>query len=406
MAETVPIQEFTDVMDLTTRGIGVSPDTDPLVYRHPRVDRTVPGKQWLGKIGQANALIRLPDAKHWNGKLMIGATPAVRTEQSLDLVLSDLVLQQGYAFAACDKATPGITLRDPARSIAEWPVVYAALTEVAQTTVREHYGTSAARTYISGISNGGYVTRRMIETYPQLYDGGMEWEGAFWHSQGRHLLTTLPVYLDDYPIYVNWRGDRTATERHQAYERLLEAGLHADSEPYWNEYFMIYWVVSLWLYGRNLDPEWAPFAQDWSNDWMRNPAPLARYPWRERADILATRIAPIQNTGVLRKPLLSVAGNWDCLVDFPHHAQAYADYVGQQGYGSNHRLYEIDRGNHVDGLLKSNRGRQQPVQPYYEAALHHLENWIERGLEPPASGRYERISEFWQGSLYCDFADR
>lgn len=405
MAETVQFQEFTDLADLTTRGIGVSPDTEPLVYRNPRIDQPVPGKQWTGKIGQANALIRLPDPQRWNGKLMIGATPAVRTEQSLDLVLSDLVLQQGYAFAACDKATPGLTLRDPVRSIAEWPEVYATLTHVAQEAVQRQYGSAAGRTYISGISNGGYLTRRMIEAYPQLYDGGVEWEGVFWHPNSRHLLTTLPVCLDDYPIYFNWRGDRTSAERHQAYERLLAAGLHPESEPYWNEYFMIYWLLSLWLYGRNLDPAWAPFANEWSNDWLHSPAPLSRYPWQERAEVLAARILPIQNTGVLRKPLLSVAGNWDCLVPFRHHAQAYADHVAKQGHGSNHRLYEIDRGNHVDGMLKTNLGRQQPTQPYYEAALYHLENWVERGLEPPASGRYEKITELWEGPLYCDFAD-
>jgi acetyl esterase/lipase len=92
--------------------------------------------------------------------------------------------------------------------------------------------------------------------------------------------------------------------------------------------------------------------------------------------------------------MLSVAGNWDCLVPFRHHAVAYADLVKSQGASHNHRMYEIMCGNHVDGMLRSERGRQQPVQPYFEAALYHLEDWVERGVEPPASGRFEQIEVF------------
>lgn len=398
MADTVELQKLPD---LTTRGIGVHADAEPLVFDLPRVNKAVPGQLWTGKIGLSNGLVRLPDKAEWNGKLMIGATPAVRTERALDLLLSDIVLQQGYAFAACDKATPGLVLRDPSRTIAEWTDVYKQLTDFALELVEQVYGQKPDKTYISGASNGGYVTRRMIELYPNSFDGAVEWEGVFWHPEKRHLMTQLPVYVADYPIYFNWRGDRTATERQKAYNRLIDAGLHPDSEPYWNQYFLMYWLVSIWLYGRNIDPTWEPFQQEWSNDWLRDPSPLAGYPWQERLELMKERIHPIANTGVVQKPLLSVAGNWDCLVPFRHNAQAYKDYVAERGFGSNHRLYEIEAGNHVDGLLKSNKGNQQPVQPYYEAALRYLENWVEQGLEPPSSGLYRRITDFWQGdALY------
>jgi pimeloyl-ACP methyl ester carboxylesterase len=394
VANTVELKKLAD---LTTQGVGVHPDAEPLVYANPRIDGPVPGLLWTGVIGNAKGLVRLPDPSRWNGKLMIGATPAVRSEYSLDLLLSDIALQKGYAFAACDKATPGIVLRNPHRSMAEWTDAYRELTDFASDLVAETYGSKAEKTFISGVSNGGYVTRRMLELYPERFDGAVEWEGVFWHPEARHLLTVLPVYVRDYPVYCNWRGDCTAAERSQAFERLLEAGLHPDSEPYWNQYFAMYWVVSLWLYGRNLDPDWAPFALDWSNDWLRDPSPIAHYPWQERLEVLKERICPIANTGVLRKPLLSVAGNWDCLVPFRHNAIAYAELVLRQGCGANHRLYEVVAGNHVDGLLRTNQGRQQPVQPFYEAALNYLENWVERGIEPPASGAYHRIEDFWRG---------
>jgi hypothetical protein len=399
MAETIRLQ---DVPDLTTRGLGVHPDAEPLVYDNPRLDGPVPGSVWTGEVAGARALLRLPAPERWNGKVMIGATPAVRGERSLDLLLGDIAIQRGYAFAACDKATPGLVLRAPARSMAEWVPVHRALTEFAVDVASRHYGRAPGRVYISGVSNGGYVTRRMLEAHPDLYDGGVEWEGVYWHPEARHLMTALPVWVADYPVYQNWRGDRTPAERAKARERMLEAGLHPGSEPYWHQYFLAYWVVSLWLYGRNLDPGWAPFAAEWSNDWLRDPSPIADYPWRARMDILARRVAGIANTGRIGKPLLSVAGNWDCLIPFRHHAAAYRDLVRAQGCGHLHRLYEVEAGNHVDGMLRGDRGVQQPVQPYYEAALYHLERWVEEGVAPPESGLYRRPEAFWSGPLYTE----
>ena len=389
-----PTSELLQVADLTTATSGAHPDAEALVYLAPKVTKQVPGTVWTGKVGNANAIVRMPHPDLWNGKLMVGGSPAVRSEYALDLLLSDIVLQQGYAFAACDKATPGLVLRDPARSMEEWTDSYGQLQEKALSLLSESYHRLPERIYISGVSNGGYITRRMLELHPDWYDGGVEWEGVLWHPETRHLLTLLPVCVEDYPVYANWRGDRTNQERNRAFERLQDAGLHPDSAPYWGTYFMTYWVVSLWLYGRNLDPEWEPFARDWSNGWLRDPSPLCGYPWEERREILAQRIAPISNTGKLEKPLLSVAGNWDCLVPFRHNAKAYEEMVLEAGSGQWHRLYEIEAGNHVDGLLRDNRGKQQPVLPYYEAALHHLEQWVEGGKLPPESGLYHSVTQF------------
>ncbi|CAM3947418.1 tannase/feruloyl esterase family alpha/beta hydrolase [Alicyclobacillus pomorum] len=387
------ISEFQQVTDLTTNGVGVDADAHPLVAHRPRIHRAIPGRLWTGTIGGARAVLRLPDKSFWNGKLMIGATPAVRNEFSLDLLLSDIVLQKGYAYAACDKGTPQLVLRNPTRQMTEWPENYRKLTEVAGNCVEQVYGTSAEKVYISGVSNGGYITRVMLERFPELYDGGVEWEGVLWHPESRHLLTCLPVYVEQFPVYANWRGDRTDRERNQALEHLVEAGLHPDSHPYWAQYFMMYWIVSLWLYGRNLDPDWTPFTAEWDNAWLQDPTPLL-YPWRERQGVLKARIEAIANTGRLTKPLLSVAGNWDCLVPFRHNAQAYASLVAEHGAGAFHRLYEIHRGNHVDGMLRTNRGDQQPVHPYYEAALNYLEHWVEHGVQPPDSGKYETVGAF------------
>ncbi|MCY0875874.1 MAG: alpha/beta hydrolase domain-containing protein [Firmicutes bacterium] len=391
--------------DITTQGLGVHADAEAIVYRAPRVDGPVPGAQWLGQVGQARALLRLPEESKWNGKLLIGATPAVRSEFSLDLMLGDIALQRGYAYAACDKATPLLTLRNPDRQMTEWVDSYEELTVLAQSTVAAFYRKPARRTYISGVSNGGYITRIMLERKPALFDGGVDCEGVLWHPDARHLLTSLPDFLESYPIYRNWRGTASTNAREKAFAKLLDAGLHPRSAGAWDQYFLHYWVVSLWLYGRNLDPTWAPFAHEWSNDWLQDPSLLSAYPWQERRDYTRDRIAAIANSGSVTKPLLSLAGSYDCLVPYAHHAKAYASLVADAGCAHWHRTYEVARANHVDGMLLQNRDGQQPMQPFYEAALYHLEDWVEEGIDPPDSGLVSDPALFADGrGLYSQVA--
>lgn len=387
-------QKETHYQDLSTRGVGINPEAAPLVYNNPSIEQSVPGWEVKGTIENASYVMRFPESSYWNGKIMIGATPAVRNAYSLDLILSDLVMQKGYAYAVCDKATPGFTLRDPMRSMEEWFGAYFQLTESMKNEVAKRYGQSANKIYISGVSNGGYVTRSMLERYPQLYHGGVEWEGALWAPDVRHLLSTVADYVEAYPVYADLRGGTVKTERHAAYEKLLTAGLHPESEPFWKTYYQTYWLISLWLYGRNLDPEWEPFKQEWSNEWVANPSAIF-YPWKTREAQLYERTGRLWNTGKLTKPLLSVAGNWDCLLPFEYHAKAYAIMVEQAGAGKYHRLYEIERGNHVDGLLLYDKGNQQPVHPYYEATLNYFEKWVEDNALPPDSGAFSDIQSFY-----------
>ncbi|WP_328702133.1 alpha/beta hydrolase [Alicyclobacillus fructus] len=383
--------------DLTTQGQGAHEDAQALVYRPPRIVRRVPGYQWHGALGRAQAVLRIP--RDWNGKLVIGATPAVRSEFALDHLVSDIVLQRGYAYAACDKATPGLTLRDPARSMAEWEYAYVHLIEVAKRVLALRFAQVPLRTYVLGVSNGGYVARILAERHADGIDGAVDWEGVYWAPQGQHLLKTLPTWIAGFAAYARADGP----ERKRWRDHLVALGLPPGAEPHWAIYYQMYWLVTLWLYGRNLDPDWPNFALPWSNDWLADPSALAAYPAEERAGRVATRIAPIVNTGRIGAPVLTVAGNWDCLLPFAAHQTAYAQAVAAAGRAHLHRLYEIDRGNHVDGLLRLDRGDQQPVFPYFEAAFLCLERWVERGEEPPPGGLYRTMDHLARGAeLYAD----
>src|SRR3712207_7217118 len=49
------------------------------------------------------------------------------------------------------------------------------------------------RTYLAGISNGGYLVRWQLENRPELYDGGVDWEGPLFTPDGPNLFTYLPT---------------------------------------------------------------------------------------------------------------------------------------------------------------------------------------------------------------------
>ena len=59
---------------------------------------------------QGRFLLRLP--KEWNGKLVVGGASGTRSEFNGDLVISDFVLQKGYAYASQNKGTMNFRMAD------------------------------------------------------------------------------------------------------------------------------------------------------------------------------------------------------------------------------------------------------------------------------------------------------
>ena len=70
------------------------------------ITRVVPGVLIRGSFKgdhQGRFLLRLPMA--WNGKLVVGGASGTRSEFNGDLVISDYVLQKGYAYVSQNKGT-------------------------------------------------------------------------------------------------------------------------------------------------------------------------------------------------------------------------------------------------------------------------------------------------------------
>ena len=69
-----------------------------------------------------------------------------------------------------------------------------------------------------GTSNGGYQVRRAVETAPELFDGGVDWEGTFVDDNLPNLLTDLPPAILNFPDYQAslLKGDSTAAQNSTA----------------------------------------------------------------------------------------------------------------------------------------------------------------------------------------------
>ena len=102
---------------------------------------------------------------------------------------------------------------------------------------------------MAGISNGGYLTRWQLENRPDLYDGGLDWEGTLFRADGPNLFTYLPTALKNYPAYA-------ATGDQAAHDAMIDAGFAPGSEFLWPFHYSVYWDVTQRWYREEVDPDW------------------------------------------------------------------------------------------------------------------------------------------------------
>ncbi len=102
---------------------------------------------------------------------------------------------------------------------------------------------------MTGISNGGYLVRWRLENHPELYDGGVDWEGTLWRADGPTLLDFLPTALREYPVYAAGGGGAD-----RARQALYAAGYPAGSEFLWPYHHRVYWDLTQRVYREELDP--------------------------------------------------------------------------------------------------------------------------------------------------------
>ncbi|HEY6241227.1 MAG TPA: hypothetical protein VIW78_10360, partial [Burkholderiales bacterium] len=220
----VPAFAFTPITDRSVIA--------PSAGKRTPITKVVPGLQLDARIasdptGQARFLLRLPN--DWNGRLVVAGASGTRSEFNGDFAWSDYVVQQGYAYASQNKGVLNLFIaavsatppadplacrlnpvstvwvhffdNDPGQPFTRWAEYMIKAAQLARDGVKAGYGHSPRFTYAVGTSNGGYQVRRAIETAPELFDGGVDWEGTFVDEHAPNLLTDLPPAVLNFPDY-------------------------------------------------------------------------------------------------------------------------------------------------------------------------------------------------------------
>lgn len=395
---TVPGAEHLEAAcldDLTTAGTVKTGHTDPADFGPLSVPGTinptgVPGIQLDGYFPDtstfntthgwnhdAQFVIRLPH--DWNGGLVVAGPPGTRRQYASDVIISDTVLAQGYAYASTDKGNNGPTIFqdgvDPGDAIREWNARVTELTIAAKQVLAQHYHRAPKRTYIAGFSAAGYLTRWQLENRPDLYDGGIDWSGLMITPE-RSLLTYLPTALTEYPKYM-----AGSEEAHQV---LLDAGFPAGSEPTWEFSYRAFWDPLQRTLREELDPTYDgdtqaghPFCAPGTPDCD------ADYDLAIRPPEVIDSFDGIALTGRIGKPLITIQGTLDT-ANRPAETRLYADMIRQQGRSKMARLYEIEGGSHFEGLYGQHPGMLRPMLPCFRDAFDVLEQWTQHPRRSPA----------------------
>jgi len=387
------------------------------------ITRAVPGLQVSGRFagdptGEARFLLRLPS--DWNGKLVVAGASGTRSEFNGDFAWSDYVLQKGYAYASQNKGVLNLAITslasatppdanscrlNPASSVwvdffdnaadkpfTQWTryMIEAAL--LAQRTVRVNYHHPARRTYAVGTSNGGYQVRRALETAPEIFDGGVDWEGTFVDDRGPNILIDLPPAIASFPAYVASGFDPSS----QAAQNIEAAGYPPDivsgTSSLWGLYWGQFWEVTQCQWQKRFDPTWTTYA-----DGPNNIDGTGGYDYFGRVAedrSIARGVEAVETTGRLGRPLVTVAGTMDALLPIERGARAYEDAVNR-AHGHEHgdrrehgrpsyRLYEVQNGNHIE-TFKNTFPELELIQPHAQRAFDLLVDHVEHGAALPPS---------------------
>ena len=328
-------------------------------------------------------VIRFPDPEHWKNRLVITGSPGLRGQYANDHIIANHVLQKGCAFASTDKGNSGLRFysadRKPGDAVAEWHTRIEQLARVVKEVANEYYGEEPEYTYVTGCSNAGYLTRYALEKHPDLYDGGVDWQGLLWtdpEDKGPNLLTFLPQALKYYPHY----------PIRMARNAMIEAGFEPDQDFLWEYYYNIYWNSTERVYREEFDPYYPGAPADYNYAERINPEK------NPQAEEIKNAVASVSLSGDIGKPLITLHGKLDALLPITQTSDRYAQLVKDAGKGDLHYYYKIEGGTHVDSLYdhpdpknpdQTFREKLRPMLPCYKAAFDRLVEWVENKTPPP-----------------------
>ncbi|CAA9459544.1 MAG: FkbW [uncultured Rubrobacteraceae bacterium] len=413
--------------DLTTEGLvdGVTTDRQDwdngalalhaLGTVNPRAEEPIPGIQINGCFPDdsdtntniaggcehdSQFVIRLPN--EWNGKLLMTGPSGNREQYANDFIFSDYFLARDYAYAMTDKGNTGNRFYEdgerPGDAVAEWHERVEQITRATKPVVKQRYGKAPKKTYITGISNGGYLTRYALENTPQLYDGGVDWEGTLFRAEGPNLFTYLPTSLAEYPGPDECRTSAPDFDD-ESCDRMRRAGFQPGSEFLWEQHYNVFWDLTQRIFREEFDPLYDGVPEEEENgvpgtplcqDETSPPPPCdADYVYEDRPQSVKDAVGRVQNTGKIGKPMITLHSTLDALLPIDTDSNPYRQLIKDAGKGSLHRYYKIEEGNHVDRFYNNYPPEEptelRPILPCHRASFEALEKWVEKDRKPPKS---------------------
>jgi hypothetical protein len=387
----------------------------PSAGKRTPVTKAVPGVQLNARIasdptGQARFLLRLPN--DWNGRLVVAGASGTRSEFNGDFAWSDYVLQRGYAYASQNKGVLNLKLstaadplacrlnpvspvfvhffdNDPGQPFTRWAQFMVKAAELAREGVKAGYGHHPRFTYAVGTSNGGYQVRRALETAPELFDGGVDWEGTFVDRHAPNLLTDLPPAILNFPDYVASGLSAASTASKNIQAAGYPPDVLAGAVSLWALYNAQFWEVTQCQWQKRLDPTYDTYVSGTGT---------YNYVARLSVSDVGEQMAAFATTGRIKRPLVTVAGTMDALLPIDHHARAYARMVAaadrHKGKGHDrdrghrgddrpaYRLYEVQNGNHIE-TFQDLVPQLELIEPHAQRAFDLVVEQVEHGAALP-----------------------
>jgi hypothetical protein len=355
--------------------------------------------------------LALPD--HWNGELAVFSRGFSGTELTTGS-FEPAALAKGYAFAASDEGWNRYTIAQrPQDSYYESRQALLDLTLYAKQLILAYYHREPSRTLMMGGSNGGHHTKWMVESFPDLYDGGIAGYGYMaQESQWGSVATVLRNYdiiaprIDD--IIAKRKSDPAwdparsplapplTAPQLQALQNIyhipvtLQSGFQLDvgrwpgSEAQWKSQYhglLGYLHDSMPRFDETFHPGGGPLTDNQLKLW--DPAQSPKY--------IRQELAKLDLTGDLQRPIIAMHGAADPIIS-PGEEVGYRALVesrlGRKGAEQVLALYFIPGMGHGGAEYNHLVGAQ----------LDALERWIDyresggkRGAPPPATlGGYPR----------------
>src|SRR4029077_6403410 len=272
-----------------------------------------------------------------------------------DFAWSDYVVQKGYAYASQNKGVLNLFIvtlappppadplacrlnpaspvfvhffdNDPGQPFTRWAEFMVKAAELAREGVKAGYGHQARFTYAVGTSNGGYQVRRAIETAPELFDGGVDWEGTFVDAHAPNLLTDLPPAILNFPDYLASGLSAASTAAKNIQAAGYPPDIVAGAASLWGLYNTQFWEVTQCQWQKRLDPTYNTYVSG-----------TGTYNYVSRLSVsdVGAQFAAFATTGRIQRPLVTVAGTMDALLPIDHHARAYARKVAAASKHKHH----------------------------------------------------------------------